>query len=101
MKPLTPTQQTELSLINMAANSEGWNIYLAVGAGANNEDEWRIERHDDMKLFDGDKEAIVHIIKKCKKGSDLHQRTVAFMLEHGSLEELRIIIAAVSKIKIS
>lgn len=85
-----------LEHINKLSRAEGWGIYLAIGAN-NGEDEWRIERHDEMMLFEDDTRAIRHIIDMAlNHNSKLHVYALEFMINHGSHQELKTILKSIT-----
>lgn len=96
LESLTQNDKKLLDKITKESAPEGWGIYLASG-GFMGEDEWRIERHDDMSIFKDDAEAMKFVVSKAiNERTKLHTDTIKFISKYGSIQELKAILKSIT-----
>jgi hypothetical protein len=61
------------------ANREGWTISYATGSATG--DEYRLERLDDMSVFENDTDAWRYVCQKATEGNDYHKAALEWLRE--------------------
>jgi hypothetical protein len=60
---------------NTQAMTEGWAISACTGV----EEDYRLEKMDEMSVFESDREAWIHVARRALNGSTYHIRALKFL----------------------
>lgn len=86
------SELVEFSLLDdKSAEKEGWCISLC--SLVSGEEEYQIQRLDELEIFESDEDAWKFIVEKANSGSELHKKAIKFMENHNfdNIEKLSMV----------